>query len=231
VRSSQSFMAPVLALMMFLSVGMPAAHAADAVPLEMLFYSNAYRVSFSVFLPQEESLAQPPEEIVALKMENLLKYIEVDEFSKVNMRAEPAMDAGIVAMLPGGALIEVLAEEGGWLHVVAFGDLEGYIRGDFQDTTALEPGRSDLSEARIVIWTDADEDTALGDTVTVYCDIENFYGWDYTLQWQQEVDSGRWLDVPGAHDNSHSFTLTTFNEGFRWRVKVDVVIPENESPQ
>ena len=89
-----------------------------------------------------------------------------------------------------------------------------------------QPKRSNLQHARIVIWTDADEETYYGDTVTVYCDIENLYGWEYTLQWQFADESGQWTDVLSARSHEHSFIQTPDNNGYKWRVRVDIVIPD-----
>ena len=154
--------------------------------------------------------------------------VAIDEQSQVNMRAAPAMDAEIIAMLPDGAEVEVLAEEDGWAYV-AHGGREGYILGGFSDVTVWEPGRSDLRDARVLIWTDASDETTFGDTVSIRCEIENLYGWDYTLQWQQEDESGQWLDIPGARDISYSFPWTEENYASKWRVKVDIIVPEGDS--
>lgn len=88
-----------------------------------------------------------------------------------------------------------------------------------------EENRSDLSQAVIRTWMDANDGTRFGDTVTIYYEIENFYGWPYSVQWQRKGADG-WVDVPGANGKTHSFTLTEDNLNTEWRVRVDVVVPE-----
>ena len=85
--------------------------------------------------------------------------------------------------------------------------------------------RSDLSQAVLKTWMDAGEGTQFGDTVTVSYEIQNFFGWEYTVQWQRK-DADGWSDVPGATGKTHSFTLTEENLNTEWRVRVDVVVPE-----
>jgi len=99
---------------------------------------------------------------------------------------------------------------------------------DSPDTPDI-PERSDLSDARVVIWTDANEATSFGDMVTAYCEIENLYGWEYSLQWQYSDEQGSWHDIPGAQSSSYSFEWTADNSGFSWRARVDVVIPADAS--
>lgn len=92
-------------------------------------------------------------------------------------------------------------------------------------SSAPEAVRSDLSQAVIKTWMDANEDTKYGDTVSILYEIQNFYGWTYTVQWQRKGADG-WADVPGATGETHSFTLTEDNLNTEWRVRVDVAVPE-----
>jgi hypothetical protein len=92
-------------------------------------------------------------------------------------------------------------------------------------TPAQEANRSDLSLAVINTWMDAGDETKYGDTVAIHYGIQNFYGWTYTVQWQQKGADG-WSDVPGATGETYSFTLTEENLHTEWRVRVDVAVPE-----
>lgn len=87
-------------------------------------------------------------------------------------------------------------------------------------------GRSDINLAVVNTTMNVDETTQFGDTVTICFTIENFYGWDYTVQWQQKDSSGVWHDVPGATESTYSFVLTEDNLNTDWRVRVDVIVPD-----
>ena len=96
---------------------------------------------------------------------------------------------------------------------------------DAPEEITEEPARSELKDARVVTWTTANEETFFGDIVTAFCEVENLYGWEYTLQWQFSTGQGRWIDIPGARGTSFSFEWTADNSGYSWRVRVDIVVP------
>jgi len=149
-------------------------------------------------------------------------------YEVVNLRAESSMDCKILAQLAGGTVVEVIGEEGLWFHV-AYNDIIGYIRMDLLDAIE-EPEaeaideRSDLSEAVVNVWMTYEEGvTQAGELVTMYCEVINIYGWEYSIHWQWKDADGDWADIEGASGDSYSFNFSEDDRGCARRPIVSVI--------
>ena len=58
----------------------------------------------------------------------------------------------------------------------------------------------------------------VGAKIKLTAELTGFEGKVYTLQWQYSLDNENWVDVPGAHDITYTFTLDATTTQYTWRV-------------
>lgn len=58
----------------------------------------------------------------------------------------------------------------------------------------------------------------VGARITLTATLTGFEGRLYTLQWQYSTDLENWVDVPGAHDITYTYTLDETTTHYTWRV-------------
>jgi hypothetical protein len=87
-----------------------------------------------------------------------------------------------------------------------------------EQTTTAAPDRS------VRLRTNLDDGTTPyeGMTVVLTVELNGFEDCEYTIQWQRSTDNVNWEDVPGATDQSYSFTLTEETNGYYWNAQVTV---------
>jgi len=150
-------------------------------------------------------------------------------YEVVNLRAEPSMDCAILAQLTAGTVVEVVDELDHW-YQVKYDGIDGYIRMDLLDAIEgqeAQAERSDLSEAAVNVWMTYEEGiTQIGDSVSMYCEVLNIYGWEYVIHWQMKTADGDWADIEGARGERYSFNFSEGDRGCSWRPIVSVVTYE-----
>jgi hypothetical protein len=58
----------------------------------------------------------------------------------------------------------------------------------------------------------------VGAKITLTATLTGFENKNYTLQWQYSTDLENWIDVPGAHDITYTYTLDETTTNYTWRV-------------
>lgn len=90
-----------------------------------------------------------------------------------------------------------------------------------QEPLVNEISAPDLSNVSITTHFVANGTLQYGDSITVAAQIAGLDGIAYGMQWQY-FDGTEWQDQAGANDSSYSFTLTTTNAIYLWRMVVTV---------
>ena len=89
----------------------------------------------------------------------VVKYVNVNPGSSLNMRTKPSLNSSIITKLARGVEVNVLSESNGWAKIEVYGK-EGYVSTEF--LSPVKPGTSE-GENNQTIPDDKDSDNSSGD--------------------------------------------------------------------
>lgn len=79
-------------------------------------------------------------------------YAEVISDTSLNLREEPNTTASVLASLPKGDILDVIAKNGEWTKVRTYNDITGYVSSEFVDVkTGVKPERPAASKGLEII--------------------------------------------------------------------------------
>ena len=171
-------------------------------------------------IPAEES-EEIPEEIPEEEIPEEEIPAEADEYitsGEAFVRRDADGLSDVLDTLPEGTKLTVLEETAEWYKVLLPDGTEGYV---YRDDVADAEEAPVQTAKKVTIFTDRKSTVQPGDTITMTSKLEGFEDCaSVTYYWMWNRGNG-WEDIPGAHDETYSYTATIETLGYSWRLEVD----------
>ena len=150
---------------------------------------------------------------------------------EASVRGEPDGMSPVIATVAEGTELTVLEVSADWIKVELDDGTIGYIYRKETSIPAPEKEKSADEEAaeieseevemKVLIFTSRKARMTLGETVYLTSDLQGFENCTtIAYQWQWDTGSG-FEDIPGATEDSYSFSADLDTLSYDWRLKVD----------
>lgn len=195
---------------------------------------------------EEPQQSEPAEESSEAQQEQTVQMTGTINGENVNLRSEPSTSSEVLSKAQTGDVVSILGEvtgdDGNTWYEILYGQGSAFVSAEFvtvteaeseseteaatePETAAEEETQSEAAKkaarkvarnaSQLQITTDK-EKAVLNESVTLTYSGSAEEG--CTLQWQQEVSDGQWMNITGQTGNTYSFGFTNANAGYSYRL-------------